>query len=185
MKHKGSPVYYIEPQLHQAALQAKADGVNLIMVGEGSDLVFGGLAWLLSKDWTVEEFMNIYISTRPEDVLVAPESMQEVFNRYRLANNKMDFLGFIRDVFTIDAYTAYENAFSAACIPYFDPFQRLIWSEFAKEKPSISYVSYLPCAIQLYPFLIKSGFPIPLTTICKTGTVPNVVSFYLLWIFNA
>ncbi len=128
MKHKGTPVYYIEPQLHQAALQAKADGVDLIMVGEGSDLVFGGLAWLLSKDWTVEEFMNIYISTRPEDVLVAPESMQEVFNRYRLANNKMDFLGFIRDVFTIDAYTAYDNAFSVACIPFFDPFERLIMS---------------------------------------------------------
>lgn len=125
MINKACPVYYIEPQLHQAALQAKADGVEIIMVGEGSDLVFGGLSWLLSKDWTVDEFERVYTSTFPKMVLRHGVSLRDVFDRYRLNNDKIDYLHFLEDIFCIEAYTAYENAFSVAGVPYFDPFERL------------------------------------------------------------
>lgn len=125
MQHKAAPVYYIEPQLHQAALQAKLDGVEMILVGEGSDIVFGGLDWLLAKDWTMEEFEKIYISMDPENFLRNPVSLQPIFERYRLPNNRIDYLRFLDDIFRIEAYTAYENAFSVAEMPYFDPFERL------------------------------------------------------------
>ena len=125
MMNKGAPVYYIEPQLHQAALQAKSDGVETIMVGEGSDLVFGGLSWLLSKDWTVEEFEQLYTNTSPTAVLSQGVSLRYVFDRYELDNGKIDYLHFLDDVFRVEAYTAYENAFSVAGTPYFDPFERL------------------------------------------------------------
>lgn len=42
MKSKCAPVHSIEPQLLQAALQAKNDGIEHLVIGESSDLVFGG-----------------------------------------------------------------------------------------------------------------------------------------------
>ena len=54
MRHRNAPVHSIEPQLYQAALQAKADGVTHLIVGESSDLIFGGMDKLLAKDWTME-----------------------------------------------------------------------------------------------------------------------------------
>ena len=126
MLAKASPVYYIEPQLHQAALQARNDGAEIVMVGEGSDLVYGGLGGFLSKEWTMEEFKKVYISTKPQDVLRVPVSMDPIFEKYRINGDKIDYLGFIKDVFTVEAYTGYNNAFLVAGIPYFDPFERLM-----------------------------------------------------------
>ena len=70
-----------------------------MFVGESSDLIFGGMDGLLAKDWTVEEFMNRYIFTKPEEVLVDPESMEYLFERYRAEGDKIDFLTFMDDIF--------------------------------------------------------------------------------------
>lgn len=124
MKSKCAPVHSIEPQILQAALQAKADGVEIMFVGESSDLVFGGMDGLLSKDWSFDEFMNRYIFTRPEDVLEEPRSMQYLFERYR-KDDKIDFLSFMDDVFSIESSSSYLNAFSIANMPYYDPYAKL------------------------------------------------------------
>lgn len=58
MKAKCAPVHSIEPQILQAALQAKADGIEIMFVGESSDLVFGGMDGLLAKDWTFKVSKN-------------------------------------------------------------------------------------------------------------------------------
>lgn len=125
MKAKAAPVHSIEPQILQAALQAKEDGIELMFVGESSDLVFGGMDGLLSKDWTFDEFMNRYVFTKPEDVLVNPESMQYVFERYRKEGDKIDFLTFMDDIFAIESSSSYMNAFAVAGMPYYDPYARL------------------------------------------------------------
>ena len=125
MRSKASPVYYIEPQIFQAALQAKSDGIDMVMVGEGSDLVFGGLSWLLAKDWTFDEFLNLYINLWPEEVIRDAESLQYIFERYRLDEDKINYLKFLDDIFATEAYTAYSNAFSVAGMSYFDPFEKL------------------------------------------------------------
>lgn len=125
MRAKSSPVYYIEPQLHQAALQAKADGKEIIMVGEGSDLVFGGMGWLLSKDWKLEDFMKTIMSTNPNEVIRDAYPMDWVFEQYRVGDDGIDYIKYIDEIFTCDAYTSYDNAFSVAGIPYFDPFEKL------------------------------------------------------------
>lgn len=124
MKAKCAPVHSIEPQILQAALQAKADGVEMMFVGESSDLIFGGMDGLLAKDWTFEEFMNRYIFTKPEDVLVEPESMQYLFERYR-KGDMIDFLTFTDDVFSIESSSSYLNAFAVAGMPYYDPYAKL------------------------------------------------------------
>lgn len=124
MKAKCAPVHSIEPQILQAALQAKADGIEMMFVGESSDLIFGGMDGLLAKDWTFDEFMDRYIFTKPEDVLVEPESMQYLFERYRKGND-IDFLTFMDDVFSIESSSSCLNAFAVAGMPYYDPYAKL------------------------------------------------------------
>lgn len=124
MKAKAAPVHSIEPQILQAALQAKADGIELMVVGESSDLVFGGMDQLLSKDWYFDDFMNRYIFTKPDDVLVEPVDMSYLFERYR-QGDKIDFLRFMNDVFAIESSSSYYNAFSVANMPYIDPYSHL------------------------------------------------------------
>lgn len=126
MTAKAAPVHSIEPQIMQAALQAKRDGVDMMIVGESSDLVFGGMDGLLSQDWTFDGFVNRYIFTMPEDVLVEPVDMRYLFERYRLPNGMIDFLKFMDDVFSVESSGSYFNAFGAAKMPYYDPYAHLI-----------------------------------------------------------
>ena len=125
MMGKVAPVHSIEPQILQAALQAKADGVEMMFIGESSDLIFGGMDGLLAKDWQFDEFVERYTFTRPEDVLVDPEPMIYLFERYRKDGDKIDFLTFMDDVFSIESSSSYLNAFAVAGMPYYDPYARL------------------------------------------------------------
>ena len=129
MKAKAAPVHSIEPQILQAALQAKEDGVELMFIGASSDLVFGGMDGLLAKDWTFDEFMERYIFTKPEEVLTEPQNMQYLFERYRVDNNRIDFLKFIDEVFSIESLNSYLNAFNVAGMQYYDPYSRLKMAE--------------------------------------------------------
>jgi asparagine synthetase B (glutamine-hydrolysing) len=129
MISKSAPVHSIEPQIYQAALQAKRDGIEMMFVGESSDLIFGGMDGLLSQDWTLEDFKNRYIFTKPEEVLVEPVNMQYVFERYRMDGDKIDFLKFMDDIFSIESSSSYMNAFATAEMPYYDPYARLKMAE--------------------------------------------------------
>ena len=125
MLAKAAPVHSIEPQILQAALQAKADDVAMMIVGESSDLVFGGMDQLLSKDWSFDEFVERYTFTNPHDVLVEPQDVKYLFERYRLPNNTIDFLKFMDEVFSIESSGSYFNAFGVAQLSYFDPYAKL------------------------------------------------------------
>lgn len=124
MQAKCAPVHSIEPQLLQAALQAKNDGIEIMFVGESSDLVFGGMDGLLSKDWTFEEFVERYTFLNPKEVLKEPVDMNYLYERYR-RGEYIDFLSFMDDVFSIESSSSYYNAFGAAGMPYYDPYARL------------------------------------------------------------
>ena len=124
MRAKGGPVHSIEPQLYYAAMQAKRDGVELLIFGDGADYVFGGMDQLLSKDWTFDAFMARSIYVEPSEVLREPVSMQELFERYR-QGDRIDFMRFYDTVVTEESYGSYENAFSAAGIEAFDPYEAM------------------------------------------------------------
>ena len=64
-------------------MQAKADGVTHLIVGESSDLIFGGMDKLLAKDWTMEEFEKRYTFLDPTLVLKEPVSMHYLFDILR------------------------------------------------------------------------------------------------------
>ena len=124
MRSKHAPVHSIEPQLYQAALQAKADGVTRLIVGESSDLIFGGMDQLLSKDWMVEDFAKRYTFLDPALVLKEPEDMSYLYERYR-QGEKINFLQFMDDVFSRESSSSYYNAFKTADMPYTDPYALL------------------------------------------------------------
>lgn len=125
MKAKAAPVHSIEPQILQAALQAKSDGIEMMFVGESSDLIFGGMDQLIGQDWTFDGFMKRYIFTKPEDVMVEPVSIQYVFERYRKVGDKIDYLSFMDDIYSIESPSSYFNAFAVADMPYCDPYAKL------------------------------------------------------------
>lgn len=125
MTAKAAPVHSIEPQIMQAAVQARHDGVDMMVVGESSDLVFGGMDGLLSKDWTFDEFVDRYTFTKPEDVLATPVDMRYLFERYRLPDGMIDFLKFMDDVFSVESSGSYFNAFGVADMQYYDPYAHL------------------------------------------------------------
>lgn len=124
MKAKCAPVHSIEPQILEAALLAKADGVEMMVIGESSDLIFGGMDQLLAKDWDFNEFAKRYIFTAPEDVLNESADMSYLFERYR-QGEKIDFLKFMDDVFSVESSSSYFNAFGVAQLSYVDPYAKL------------------------------------------------------------
>lgn len=128
MRSKAAPVHSIEPQIVQAAHQAKQDGVSLIVIGESSDLIFGGMNLLLSQDWTMANFIQRYTFLPPETVLCEPCDMTARFRMYQ-TGDKFDFLRFMDEVFSIESSSSYFNAFHTAGLPYIDPYACLKMKE--------------------------------------------------------
>ena len=126
MERKCSPVHSIEPQILQAALQAKEDGVEMMLIGDAADYIFGGMDKLLSKDWTFDAFVTRYCSLDPKSVLADPLDMTYAFEPYRLPDGKIDFLGFMNGLCSRESYSSYCNAFETAGLAYYDPYERLI-----------------------------------------------------------
>lgn len=129
MKHKNAPIHSIEPQIYEGAMQAKKDGVELMIIGDAADYVFGGMDKLLSKDWNFDDFYHRFIYLEPEQFLRKPYDLLYIFEKYRLPNNKIDFLK-IMDTITIDeSYSSYKNAFESANMPFEDPYEILKMEE--------------------------------------------------------
>ncbi len=132
MKRKGAPVHSIEPQIMEAAIQAKNDGVEMIVIADSSDMTFGGLDRMLSKDWSYEEWIDFYTFCKPEDILTEPRDMSYLYKEYRLANNKIDYLRFMDEVFSRESLGSYYNACVCADMkykPFLDPSAMVVMSE--------------------------------------------------------
>ena len=118
LRAKAAPVHSIEPQIMQAAIQAKKDGVTTMVIGESSDLIFGGMNQLLDQDWSIEDFMRRYIFLQPADVLTEPVDMRYLFERYRSNGDRINFLQFMDEIFSVESSSSYYNAFCTAEMPY-------------------------------------------------------------------
>lgn len=129
MKHKGAPVHSIEPQIYQAALQAKKDGIEVMVIGDAADYVFGGMDGLHAKDWTYDEFKNRCIYVNPEEVLKDPFDMDYAFKKYKTEENGIDFISLMHEYTDIESYASYENAFETAGMHFLDPYEVLKMSK--------------------------------------------------------
>lgn len=129
MAAKEAPVHSIEPQIYKAAIEAKKDGVEMMIVGESADLIFGGMDKLITPEWDYEGFVKRYTFLEPELVLTHPVSQYELFEKYRTGQTGIDYMRFMDEVFSIESSGSYLNAFGVARLPYYDPYARLVMAE--------------------------------------------------------
>ena len=126
---KCAPVHSIEPQIYKAAINAKKDGVNIVLVGESADLIFGGMDKLIAPKWIFDDFVKRYTFLEPDLVLRNPIDQSELFEHYRVGDNGTDHMKFMDEVFAIESSSSYYNAFLCADIPYFDPYAHLMMAK--------------------------------------------------------
>lgn len=129
MSQKWAPVHSIEPQIYKAAIQAKKDGVEMILVGESADLIFGGMDKLITPEWTFDGFKKRYTFLEPKLVLNKPIDQSELYENYRIDAQSIDYMKFMDEVFSIESSSSYLNAFACAKLPYYDPYARLVMAE--------------------------------------------------------
>ena len=129
MSRKNAPVHSIEPQIYKAAIQAKKDGVELVLVGESADLIFGGMDKLISPKWDFDGFSKRYTFLEPELVLTNPINQNELYEHYRIGETGIDYMRFMDEVFSIESSSSYLNAFGVAGMPYYDPYARLVMAD--------------------------------------------------------
>ena len=128
MQKKQAPVHSIEPQIYAGAQYAKRDGIEMMVIGDASDYVFGGMDKLLSKDWRFDEFYRRFIYVAPDDVLKDPVDMRPVFEPFR-KGEYIDYMGMLDTITVDESYSSYKNAFEAADMPYQDPYEILKMAE--------------------------------------------------------
>ena len=120
-KHKGAPVHSIEVQIYKAGLQALCDGNEAIIYGESSDLNYGGLSGILSREWTVGEFIDRYSYVNPYHVLKNFQIITDPITKYE-KNGFVDVHEFDRGFFLIEAMGSYTNACAVAGIELATPY---------------------------------------------------------------
>ena len=128
MKQKNAPVHSIEPQILEAVKQAKSDGIEMMIIGDAADYVFGGMDGLHAKDWVFDEFVKRYTYLDPREVLVDPVDMSYAFEKYRKGNN-IDFIALMHEYTDIESYASYDNAFKAGNMSFLDPYEILKMSK--------------------------------------------------------
>ena len=113
MKHKGVPIHSIEVQIYKAALRAKKDGFEKLIFGESADCLYGGLSNVLSRDWTVGEFIDRYSFVLPYKVLKQFELITEPFFKFE-KEGMIDVHEFYQDVFFFESTNSYYHSLDCA-----------------------------------------------------------------------
>ncbi|MFR2033030.1 MAG: asparagine synthase-related protein [Agathobacter sp.] len=122
MKHKNSPLHSIEVQIYMAGLRAKEDGIERIIYGETADVNYGGLSNILSKDWTVGEFVERYAYLKPWVALKNPKVDFSGILPYIMDNGLVDVPNYLAKFDIIESVNSYVNACQTAKIGFVAPF---------------------------------------------------------------
>ena len=123
MKHKGAPIHSIEIQIYKAAMEAKKDGVDVLIFGESADVNFGGQNGLLSKDWTISEYIDRYSYVLPYKALKKPIIVNEPFLKYS-NDGYIDTHEFNRHAYYCESMGSYQNAMETAGVELCAPFSK-------------------------------------------------------------
>lgn len=129
MRRDGSPFIPNEPQAYVMARRAAADGINTIVYGDCADTEFGGMDKLLFKDWDFAGWMERFTFLDPGKVLKDPVDVSEVYERYRVGENGIDYIKFISEVYAESAAGALTNGLKLANLSFVDPFERMKLAE--------------------------------------------------------
>ena len=125
MKRRKAPLHQIESAVYLAAKKARRDGVDKLLMGNGSDYLFGGLTGLLSKDWTFNGLAERYTIVDPRRALREPASVIPVYERFRTGENSIDFFRFLEDIHGIASIPSFENPLSLAGVKSLEPYEAM------------------------------------------------------------
>ena len=127
MAHKGAPIHSIEVQIYKAALQVKADGFDTLVFGESSDVTFGGMSGLLSKDWLYGDFLERYAYVMPYKVLKEARLETAPVIKHE-KDGFVDPHAFCSTEFYEESLNSYYNATDTAGVRFAAPFSECIMS---------------------------------------------------------
>lgn len=128
MKKKGAPIHSIEVQICKAALQAKKDGCDIFIFGETADCIYGGHSQLLSKDWTIGEFIERWSFVPAYKVLREPMMILEPYKQYE-ENGYVDVPSFLTYFESVASLNSYLNACGLADMELFAPYAYTIMND--------------------------------------------------------
>jgi asparagine synthetase B (glutamine-hydrolysing) len=128
MKNKNAPLHPIEVALYKAALEARGQGVEVLVVGNGADSTFGGMDKLLSRDYTLDEFIARYTFIDPALVLEEPVTIRQVYEPYA-ANGMVDVQKFLKVVHGTGIIQSFENSIKSAGLSIRAPFEKVYLSK--------------------------------------------------------
>lgn len=125
MRHKGSPCHSIEIQICKAALKALGDGAREIVFGESADIVYGGMSGLLSKDWTIGEFIDRYSYVLPYKALRKSLLITPPYEKWT-QGGYTDVHAFLNETMYEEAINSYANACATAGITLHMPYSTTV-----------------------------------------------------------
>ena len=123
MLNKGAPIHSIEVQINKAAEVAKKDGFTTMIFGESSDVNFGGQDGLLSKDWTVSQYIERYSYLLPYKAIKKSVIVEEPFELYS-HDGFIDAHEFNRHAYYVESMGSYKDACDVAGIQLSAPFSK-------------------------------------------------------------
>jgi asparagine synthetase B (glutamine-hydrolysing) len=112
-----SPFHSIDVQIYKAALQAKRDGFDTLIFGQGADLIYGGFDKLLSKNWTLGEFIERYSCVMPYKALKNFVVITEPYTKYE-KNGYIDLHNFLDNHLFWEDIHSYYNSCAAAGVRF-------------------------------------------------------------------
>ena len=183
MKHKGAPIHSIEVQIFKAAQRVMSDGFSGLIFGESADCLYGGLSGLLSKEWTIGEFIDRYSFVKPYQVLRDPLLITEPFQRYE-NDGFIDVHGFLSNVFFEESTNSYLNAGATAGLNMILPYaETYLARPLDKERIRMGENKYLIREIfnRLYPgwaIPVKTPMPRPMNEWMKDWQGPTRSEFW-------
>lgn len=122
MKQKGCPIHSLEVQVYKAALQAKQDGIQTLIFGETADIIYGGHSQLLSRDWTLAQFMERFSFVDVTKVLRHPQIIHDPILPHVQPSGNVDVFGFLNGFEYDVSLGFYNNACRLGGVNFFSPY---------------------------------------------------------------
>lgn len=123
--NKGQPLSSIEIGIYKMCLEAKKHNLSTLITGMGADGVFGGTFYLMSRDWTNEEFVKRFSYIEPKIVMKEPVDSLEFFEMY-YGTPYFNMFGFLDDVESEYTVTYFANPCDLAGIKLLAPFESCV-----------------------------------------------------------
>ncbi|GHU31258.1 hypothetical protein AGMMS50256_19460 [Betaproteobacteria bacterium] len=177
-----APFHSIDVQIYKAALQAKQDGFDTFIFGQGADLIYGGFDRLLSRDWTLGEFIERYSCVMPYKALKDFIVITEPYTEYN-KNGYIDLHNFLDNHLFWEDIHSYHNSCAAADVRFAGAYMNTVHKPLDIQRIRNGDSKYLVRKIfkSLYPDVemsVKTPMPRPMDEWLENWNGPRRPEFF-------